>query len=604
MIEFEPQYKNFVQHAFDWEIWENELGEIINITPACEKVSGYRAEEFLRDRELFNSLVLDEDKDIWTNHRHEALSSKGISSLEFRIRHKNGSIIWIEHMCSPVFDQDGSYIGHIVNNRDITQKKSMELKVHKSEEKYRLLAENVSDVIWVYNVTRDEFTYVSQAIKGLLGYSPEEYLNFSLDDILVPKSLELIRHKIVHDSKVFVESMGKNNSDLSEIQQYRKDREIVWVETSVRFRYNDKEEIEILGLSRNIDERKQNEERILYLSYYDQLTGLYNRRFYEEELKRLDNSRSLPISLIVADINGLKLANDAFGHKVGDQLLKAFADILKRGSRSNDIVARIAGDEFAILLPNTSLGESKSIVNRIKNDLDKVYINNILLSASFGYCSKSNLNEDMAAVFAKAEDNMYKDKLAHSNELKKKTIDLIISNLFEKSPREEEHGKMVSQLCMGMGVALNLSVNRIENLAILGLFHDIGKINIDKDILNKRGSLNKNELYIIKRHPEVGYQIIRAINEYSHLAEYILSHHERIDGKGYPQGLKGESIPMEARILSIADAYDSMTNQNSYKNPISRDEAIEELRRHSGTQFDSDIVDLFINKVLNGEYAN
>lgn len=601
---FKSKYKIFIDKAFDWEIWENETGEIINISPACKDVSGYSVDEFLDNKNLFDSIVLESDRDVWFNHRHDALVGKKTSKLEFRIRHKNGDIIWIEHICSPIIDENGKYLGHIANNRDITLRKSMELEIQNSEEKYRILAENVSDVIWVYNVKQKKFTYVSQAIKSLLGYTPEDYLEKSFEEILTPESLKLVEYRIKRDTEIFKNSSGRDNSFLMEIQQYNRDGEKIWVETSTKFRYNSNNHIEILGLSRNIDERKKTEEQIMYLSYYDQLTGLYNRRFYEEELSRLNNSRTIPISLIIADINGLKLANDAFGHIVGDELLKAFADVLKKCSRSGDVVARIAGDEFAILLPNTTLKETKEIVKRINKVMDQKHINNIILSASFGYHTKNKAEVDMEDVFVKAEDNMYKSKLAYSNEMKKRTIELIIANLFDKSPREKEHSRAVSQLCENMALALNLSNNKVEKLKDLGLFHDIGKISVDGDILNKKGRLSRVEYYKIKKHSEVGYQILRAVNEYNHLAEFVLNHHEWIDGRGYPQGVKGNEIPLEAKILAIADAYDCMINSNSYKEPMSVEEAIKELRRNSGTQFDSKLVNIFIKDVIGREYAN
>lgn len=205
------------------------------------------------------------------------------------------------------------------------------------------------------------------------------------------------------------------------------------------------------------------------------------------------------------------------------------------------------------------------MIKRIKKAMENKYVNNMILSASFGWDTKTNMSEDMGNIFTKAEDNMYRNKLSESNEIKGETIKLINESLFKRSIREEEHCKKVSKLSEEIGRALGLSTNKINILSVLGLFHDIGKIGIDANILNKSDKLEDDEWYEIKRHSEIGYQILRSVNEFSHIAEFVLWHHERIDGKGYPQGLKGEEIPLKSRILSVADAYDSMTNPNSYK---------------------------------------
>jgi diguanylate cyclase (GGDEF)-like protein/PAS domain S-box-containing protein len=358
---------------------------------------------------------------------------------------------------------------------------------------------------------------------------------------------------------------------------------------------------EIVGVVlvfRDFSEKKQKQEKIEFLSYHDQLTGLYNRRFYEEELERLDIGRNLPIAIIMGDVNGLKLINDSFGHAMGDELLKKVAEVMIKGCRADDIIARLGGDEFVIILPKTDTSESEKIIKLIKDLLLKEKVCSNDISVSFGWETKNNAEEKVEEIFNSAEDHMYKRKLVESPSMRENTISAISSTLHEKSKREEQHSDRVSALCKNMGEALGLPENKIEELKSLGFLHDIGKIAIDENILNKSGELTDNEWKEIKRHPEVGYRILSTVNEMSEIAKYVLHHHERWDGKGYPKGLKSEEILLQARIIAIADAYDAMTSDRTYKKAFSEEEAINEIRRCSGTQFDPEIVRVFVEKVL------
>jgi len=304
----------------------------------------------------------------------------------------------------------------------------------------------------------------------------------------------------------------------------------------------------------NITERKKAEEEILYLSYHDALTGLFNRRFYEEEIRRLDTERNLPISIIVGDVNGLKLINDAFGHDKGDELLRKAALIIQSACRTDDIVARWGGDEFVILLPNTRSDEAEKIVYRIRSHYQGNSINAINVSISFGWDTIYNYDENIFNVLKNAEDFMYKCKIIENASIRGNAINTILNTLHEKNPREEQHAKRVSEICQNIGKALSYTKIEISRLKVVGLLHDIGKIAIEESILNKPGALNIQELEQLRRHPEIGYRIISSSYDMLDLAEDILAHHERWDGTGYPKGLKGEEIPKVARIISIADS--------------------------------------------------
>ena len=343
------------------------------------------------------------------------------------------------------------------------------------------------------------------------------------------------------------------------------------------------------------------ENRLRYLSYNDHLTGLRNRRYFEEELKNVDTQENLPLSVMMCDVNGLKLVNDSFGHDAGDLLLKKAAEIIRKVSREKDLIARMGGDEFVLLLPNTTAGETVDIANRIKELASMETVANVELSISYGYETKTAENQSMTEMIGRAENHMYRHKLHERSSIRSRTIDLIMNTLFEKSDREAAHSRRVSKLCRAIAEEMGLNKDVVNQVRIAGLIHDIGKIGIDEKILNKSGGLTFEERREIERHPEIGWRLLRATNEFSQLAQILLNHHERWDGSGYPGGIKGEAIQIEARIIAVADAYDAMTSKRSYKKEMSKKEAVKELEGCAGTHFDPVVVDVFLHRVLRKE---
>ena len=354
---------------------------------------------------------------------------------------------------------------------------------------------------------------------------------------------------------------------------------------------------EIIGavlVFRDVTDKQQKLSNIEFLSYHDELTGLYNRRFYENEIMRLDIARNLPLTIIMGDVNGLKLVNDSFGHSVGDELLKKVAGAIQKGCRAGDIVARLGGDEYIAILPKTEEEEADVIINRIQSILSKEKINDLDISISFGYGIKESMNQNMQDIFKDAEDNMYRQKIGESNSIKSKTIDLIMNTLYEKNPREQLHSKRVSEICEFIARSMDLNDDNIKQIKVAGLMHDIGKIGIDENVLNSPGKLNWSEWEEIKRHSEVGYRILSSCAEFTEIAKSVLEHHERWDGSGYPNGMSGDSISVTARIIAIADSYDAMIGERTYRESLCVEDALEEIKRCAGTQFDPEIVDTFI----------
>ena len=332
-----------------------------------------------------------------------------------------------------------------------------------------------------------------------------------------------------------------------------------------------------------------------YKSFHDSLTGLYNRRFFEEEMNRLDTKRNLPLSIIIADLNGLKLINDSYGHDKGDKALIKTGEILNEVLRDEDIIARHGGDEFAVLLPQTDNETVVKIIKRIKN---KVYEFNqkedIPISFALGSATKNDSDQDIEEVLKAADNNMYQNKLSERQSSKNNIVQALLNTLSAKSDETKDHAIRMTELALKFGEKLNLNNSELNRLSLLATMHDIGKAAISENILIKPGNLNEEEWKIIKQHSEKGYKITSSIAELSIIAEDILFHHERWDGEGYPQGLIGDKIPYLSRVITIIDAYDVMTHKRSYSEPISKKDALAEIENCAGTQFDPDLAEKFI----------
>ena len=355
----------------------------------------------------------------------------------------------------------------------------------------------------------------------------------------------------------------------------------------------------VVELVRDITERKKAEEKIEYLSFYDSLTGLYNRDYIEEEMERLDTKRQLPISLIMADLNGLKLVNDTYGHYIGDEMLKKSAEILQQSTRKEDIVARWGGDEFVIFLPQTSEEEADNICKRINDACKDVYIKEVPISISVGVSTKNDLNKSLEKVIIEAEDEMYNTKLADSQGTKKAILDTLMGALVAKGIETEKHIEIMEEAALKIGEKIELLESDLKRLSQLVKLHDIGKINIPEGILTKLEPLTSEEWEVVKEHPQIGYRIARSTEEFAHVAEEILSHHERWDGKGYPQGLKGKEIPLLARIIAVAGAYEKIINKEYGSENVSYDVIEKELNKRARNSLDPELVDAFIKIIKN-----
>ena len=368
------------------------------------------------------------------------------------------------------------------------------------------------------------------------------------------------------------------------------------VKVSSNITYNDST-LYIRSAFMDITLQVSQEENIRHLSYHDQLTGLYNRHFFEEEFIRLNHPRNYPLGLILADVNGLKVVNDAFGHQDGDELLILFAKCLKSSFRADEVLARWGGDEFIVLLPNQDIQGLKDVKHRLEQSINEIKIHSIGLTAAFGYSVINDEQTDYKTAFSSAETFMYKEKLFHHASRRRETIDTIMGTLHAKSPREEIHSVNVQRYCLEFAQFIKLNQQQSNLLRLSSLFHDIGKIIIDCTILEKPASLTEAEYREIKKHPEAGFRILNTVIDFGEISDIVLHHHEHYDGGGYPGGEKAEAIPYLSKIIALADAYDAMRSDRPYRKGLTKEYALDQIETGAGTQFDPQLSALFIQYI-------
>jgi len=474
--------------------------------------------------------------------------------------------------------------------RDITSRKNIEEELNYQKHCFEALFKYSMDAI-AFLDRQHNIIDVNSEFTILFNYTPEEIREKRLDDIL---AIEENREEAENITKTVF--LGEPVA--AEATRKSKDGRLIDVSIKGVPVLIDGEFVAAYGIYSDITERKRHHEKLKFLSMHDALTNLYNRAFFDESLQRLDTNRQLPISVVMADINGLKLVNDAFGHSVGDQLLVKTGEALKSVCRSEDIVCRLGGDEFAIIFPLTQEEVAEKICVRIKNACMRADDLPIPLSISLGVATKINIEENIHEIIKIAEERMYRNKLLDSKSSRSSIIASLQKTLREKTHETEEHSSRMQQLALLLGSAIGLSRSNMDELVLLAALHDLGKVAIPDHILLKSEGLTNEEWETIKKHPEIGHRIAKATPDLVPIAEKILAHHERWDGRGYPQGLREEEIPLIARIISIVDAFDVMTNGRPYKKALKPIEALQELRACAGTQFDPRLVEVFISLVM------
>ena len=456
------------------------------------------------------------------------------------------------------------------------------------ESTLRLISDNMLDVICQIDSGGD-VCYTTPSFQTVLGHDLNRVVGRAFTSFVQQQDREKITAALNMDrSSEVVHKL--------EFRFLHADGHVVWVESIGKTVHD------VAGLfagwvvsAREISDRKKMEERLRQMGMYDALTGLSNRASFEDAMWRA----SLPenSALIVCDVDGLKMVNDTMGHEAGDKYLVAVSAVIRNSFREEDLIARIGGDEFAILLSGPAALNASEAVRRLRAAIDLHNKANPDLSISLSIGFASTADTDRADLFKVADDAMYREKLHRRQSVRSNSLNILSKALEARDFITEGHAERLRGQVSIMGEALGLPAHKIAELCLLAQFHDIGKVGVSDSILFKTAALDPAERKEMQKHCEIGHRIAFSSPDLMPIADWILKHHEWWNGEGYPFGLTHEEIPLECRILAIADAYDAMTNDRPYRKALTHEEALNELISNAGKQFDPELVSLFVEQL-------
>lgn len=584
----QQELDNFFNINLDLLCIADVEGNFVKVNKEWERVLGYTTDELCKK----NFLEFVHPDDIQDTLKAMTKLSKQEPVMNFinRYQSKDGTYRVIEWRSQPY--------GRLIYAaaRDITEHKNLNSLIIAEKERLKTTLLSIGD--GVISADHDgRILLMNKVAEEITGWKQDEAIGKFVQEVYQTESAR-DRDSASNSTNNVLNQLDFNKMETVKILQSKVGSERLIEEKVTPVKGADEQTTGVVLVFRDVEESVQKQSQIEYLSYHDQLTGLFNRRYFEIELKRHDQLNELPITIVIIDVNNMKLTNDVFGHAVGDLLLKKISEMMVSVCRKSDVIARIGGDEFAIVLPKTSAEEASTLIKRLDDNISEEKINGLSLSIAYGFETKVDSDTDLVEILKIADDKMYKRKVVEGNAIRAKTKQLIIESLNKKSDHESQHAENVSKLCRLFSVALDLPESNMEELVLLGYLHDIGKVVINERILNKSDLIDESDWDEIRRHPEAGYRILMALKESIQIAEYCLTHHERWDGKGYPKGLKGTDIPWQSRVIAIAEAYETLISGRPYKSAVDQEAAIQILKENAGRQFDPELVDVFINKVI------
>lgn len=509
---------------------------------------------------------------------------------EFRFfNEKRNEYMWISEIGRVMDrDEDGTPLRMVGLDQDSTGRKVLENRLREQERTFRAIFEN--SPAGIFHATLDgQVLEINPTFAHIFGYASPKDMRESFAE----KGEELFFHSPEEHVLLNRVKRGKRIKNTL-ITKINKAGNPVTCRISInRLEKNQDGQEYLEGNLVDVTEQAMQEEKLRYMASHDVLTEVFNRNQFEEYLTQVDE-KHWPLGMAVFDVDGLKIINDAFGHQMGDRLLTAFSTRLKEKFPKPCLIFRIGGDEFTVMIPRADKEKAREAIELLTEETNNMEDFPFTGSVSWGLAVNQKGETTLPETFKQAEDLMYKRKLTETKSTRSDMLNSLVSTLQQKTHETRLHSERMENLAVEIGSKMRLTMHEVENLRLLARLHDIGKIAIPDEILKKPGPLSAQEWIEMKRHCEIGYRIAINIREVADVAEGILCHHEWWDGGGYPAGRIGDRIPVISRIISVVDAYDAMTHDRVYREAVSSEEAIAEIVRMRGTQFDPEVVDKLI----------
>ena len=353
--------------------------------------------------------------------------------------------------------------------------------------------------------------------------------------------------------------------------------------------------VKVQGFLQDITRNRSIEDDLKNLQDRDPLTGLLNRRAFEREMEKNDTCQSDPVGIMIGDVNGLKFVNDSQGNEAGNRLLVAAAQTIRKAFSEDFLMARVGGDEFGVMGVKTERLIFEKARQKIREAVDRYNGENpaAQLSLSIGFALNDEAPSQVHKIFTQADNNLSREKLLCNKSIHSSVVQTLNKALEMRDFITGGHAQRIREFAEKLARSIGLPERSVIDMRLLAQFHDIGIVGIPDRILMKPGPLSPEEAIEMQRHCEVGYRIALAATDLVPIADWILKHHEWWNGQGYPGGLKGEKIPLECRILAIVDSYDVITNDRPYRKGKSHGEALGEIQKYAGIQFDPYLVKKF-----------
>jgi diguanylate cyclase (GGDEF)-like protein/PAS domain S-box-containing protein len=495
----------------------------------------------------------------------------------------------------------GSVVAWRLNEEVRAQSARAYQRARESEERFRSAFENAPIGMSLSSIDAEDsgrFLQVNRALCEITGYSEEELLARRFVDITHPDDRDASLAMLA--SLLEIADQGIQ----FEKRYVRRDGLVVWCLVNVSIvRDGEGEPLHSIAQVQDMTERRRAQEQLAHQAHHDPLTGLPNRRRLMEDLEsRLATATTEePLVLVTFDLDGFKAYNDTFGHPAGDALLSRLGRRLKAAVAGQGVPYRMGGDEFCVLA-SLQDGRPDAVATAAAAALSE-HGEAFTVGASYGSVVVPSEADDAAEALRKADQRMYARKAGGRASAGQQATDALLKALSERNPNLGVHLHDVTELCAAVARRLEVADEQVTALLRAAALHDVGKVAIPDTILNKPTALDDAEWEFMRTHTLIGERILGAAPSLARAARIVRSSHERFDGRGYPDGLAGDEIPLGACIIAVCDAYDAMTSDRPYRTAMSVEAAMEELHRGSGAQFHPAVVDAFLAVAAERERA-